>query len=236
MNQKKDITIGISIKNTAIITAFSLLVMAIIAPFAHFYVLQNLIVPGEAETTINNIISSSRLFPTAVFLLFFNAFLDLVVAWGFYQILKEVNSKISFLSAVFRIIYVLILIIALTNLVRVSASFNKTGSLSDPQLIYNQLMSLINLFYNIWDFGLGIFGIHLITLGYLVFKSFYFPKFLGILVVISGFGYLIDSAGKFLLSNYNIEIALFTFIGEVLIIFWLFAVGFKKSLKNRSEI
>jgi hypothetical protein len=38
-------------------------------------------------------------------------------------------------------------------------------------------------------------------------------------------GYLIDSLGKILLPDYNLTIAAFTFIGEVLLLFWLFIKG-----------
>ncbi|MGB7876995.1 MAG: DUF4386 domain-containing protein, partial [Anaerolineales bacterium] len=62
---------------------------------------------------------------------------------------------------------------------------------------------------------------------YLVFKSGYIPKILGILVIVAGLGYLIDNIGKLLSPNYNVTIAMFTFIGEVLLIFWLLWRGIK---------
>ena len=47
----------------------------------------------------------------------------------------------------------------------------------------------------------------------------------GVLLILASLGYLIDSFGKLLLPNYDANIALFTFIGEVLLIFWLFIKG-----------
>lgn len=44
----------------------------------------------------------------------------------------------------------------------------------------------------VWE---AMFGVHLATLGYLVFKSSYIPRALGVLVAIAGFGYLIDCFG-----------------------------------------
>jgi hypothetical protein len=74
-------------------------------------------------------------------------------------------------------------------------------------------------------------GLHLLLLGYLVFKSGYAPKWLGIvlgiLLAFAGLGYLADSFGTFLNPNYNISIAQFAFIGEVLLIFWLLWKGIK---------
>lgn len=42
-----------------------------------------------------------------------------------------------------------------------------------------------------------------------------------VVLIVAGLGYLMDVIGKILLSNYDLTIAMFTFIGELLIIFWL---------------
>jgi len=78
-----------------------------------------------------------------------------------------------------------------------------------------------------WEFGPIIFGFHLLLLGYLVFRAGYMQKFLGILIILASLGYLIDGMGKLLSSNYNINISAFTFIGEVILIFWLLIKGRK---------
>jgi len=88
-------------------------------------------------------------------------------------------------------------------------------------------MMQLSAFQSGWNSGLILFGLHLMILGYLVFKSVYFPKFLGVLVAIAGLGYLIDSLGKILIPDYKLTIAMTTFIGEVLLIFWLLWKGIK---------
>ena len=67
----------------------------------------------------------------------------------------------------------------------------------------------------------------MILLGYLVFKSGYIHKLFGVLLVIAGLGYLVDSLSRCLLPTYNIEIGMFTFIGEVVFMFWLLFKGGK---------
>jgi len=62
---------------------------------------------------------------------------------------------------------------------------------------------------------------------YLVFKSGYIPKILGILLIIAGLGYLVDSFAIFLLPNFEASIAMVTFIGELLFMFWLLFKGSK---------
>ncbi|MEZ0074172.1 hypothetical protein ABH927_003528 [Planotetraspora sp. GP83] len=51
------------------------------------------------------------------------------------------------------------------------------------------------------------------------------PRVLGILLVVAGLGYLADGIGAVLVSGYSLDIALFTFAGEVVLIFWLLISG-----------
>lgn len=92
---------------------------------------------------------------------------------------------------------------------------------------YSQIMFYISQF----GYGLFIaqifFGLWLFPLGYLAYKSRYIPRILGILLIVAGFGYVIDSFGKFLFPTYNPTIAVFTFIGEVTFLSWLLIKGVK---------
>ncbi|MDZ7693852.1 MAG: DUF4386 family protein [Balneolaceae bacterium] len=72
----------------------------------------------------------------------------------------------------------------------------------------------------------GDIRIHLFLLGFLVFKSG--PKMFGVLVVLAGLGYFVDSFGKMLLPGYQLTIGLYTFAGEILLIFWLLWIGIKE--------
>ena len=127
--------------------------------------------------------------------------LDIVVALALYFLLKPVSSNLSLLMSLLRIIYAIIFGIALLNI------------------------SELKTFFFIWDIGLIIFGIHIFLLGYLIIKSVYIPKILGVLVMIGSSGYIIDSIAKFI--GYTSEITMFTFFGEVLFALWLVIKGGK---------
>jgi hypothetical protein len=62
-------------------------------------------------------------------------------------------------------------------------------------------------------------------MGYLVFKSGFLPRVLGVLLIVGCFGYLIDSAAFFLLPRLHVSIAQFTFLGELLLPLWLLIKG-----------
>ena len=76
--------------------------------------------------------------------------------------------------------------------------------------------------------------LEVLQLGYLVFKSGFIPKTIGVFLIIAGFGYVIDSLLRFLMQ-YNMEISSYTFIGEFMIIFWLLFKGInvqQRDVKN----
>ena len=62
-------------------------------------------------------------------------------------------------------------------------------------------------------------------MGYLIFKSGYIPRILGVLLIIGGSGYLIDFVTFFLFPDFDVTIAEFTFIGELLLPLWLLFKG-----------
>jgi hypothetical protein len=97
-----------------------------------------------------------------------------------------------------------------------------------PEQLHARVMSSIASFDNGWTgIALAIFGLHLFGLGYLLFKSADFPKFLGVLVIVAGGGYLVDSFGTILVPEYALTIGAFTFVGEALLIVWLFLRAIK---------
>jgi hypothetical protein len=90
-----------------------------------------------------------------------------------------------------------------------------------------QLQALALQFLRLHDRGGTIaaifWGLWLFPMGYLVFKSGFFPRILGILLMISCFGYLINSFATFL--GYTVNTGLFGALGEVLFILWLLIKG-----------
>jgi hypothetical protein len=66
-----------------------------------------------------------------------------------------------------------------------------------------QVMLFINAFQKMWSFGLIIFGIHLFITGYLVLKSAFIPKVLGILLFIASVSYIFIHIMHLFLPQYD---------------------------------
>lgn len=225
-------TAEISPRTAARVAGYSLLLMLPLGIFSFVFVLQEVVVPGDAAATASNIAASETLFRAAIGGFAVVAVLDVVVAWAFYFLLAPVHRGLSLLMAWFRLVYAAILGAALADLL------NVVKLLSDPSYaaaletghLHGQVMTLVQSFYDGWGLGLLIFGVHLLLLGYLFFKSEYIPRVISVLLIIASLGYLIDAFGQILLPGYNISVSSFTFVGEVLIIFWLlFRIGQRKS-------
>jgi hypothetical protein len=226
----------ISLRKAAIVAGLGLLFMMVFAVFANFSVFPKLIVPGDAAATANNIVASEGLFRAGIFSFIIVAILDLVVALALYVLLKPVHKSLSLLAALFRLVYATIFGVALTNYFNALLLLSGADYLAgfETAQLQAQVMLFLNAFSDGWNIGYVFFGLHLFFLGYLVFKSsrvlfksVNIPRILGVLLIIASLGYLFDSIGKILLPSYDLDIALYTFIGEFLFMLWLLIKGWK---------
>lgn len=212
---------GNSLRAATLIGGFGLLLMAILAPIAQFGVLQGLIVDGDAQKTAHNIAASQGSFVFAVGAFLLVAVLDVVVALALYVVFAPVNSPLSALAAGLRIVYAAMFAFALMNLVSVAST--PGGAESDPVGV----LASVNAFQSGWDTALAIFGLHLLVLGIVVVQAGVGRRIIGILVIVSAIGYLVDGFGRILLPDYSLTVATFTFIGEVVLMVWLLWKGFR---------
>ena len=214
--------IGRAGRNVALATAISLLLMALLAPFAQFGVLKTLIVPADAAATTNNIAASSGLFQAAIVAFLIVAILDVVVAWGFYILLRPVSEWFARLVGSLRIVYAAAFAVASLNLIHAAQLVHgATGTALQSARLQAQVGASVASFDTGWRLALGIFGLHLIGLGTLLFR-FSAPRLMAVLVALAGVGYLADSIGTIFIADYGLAISTFTFVGEALLIFWLF--------------
>jgi Domain of unknown function (DUF4386) len=209
-------------RGVVLATGFCLLLMALLAPFAQFGVLKTLIVPADAAITTTNIAASLGLFQAAIVAFLIVVILDVVVALGFYVLLRPINEGLARLVGSLRIVYVAVFALVLLNLVDVARVVDgATGTALQSGPLQAQVAASLAAFDTGWHLALGIFGLHLVGLGALLFR-FGAPRLLATLVVLAGVGYLADSIGTIFIADYGLTISTFTFAGEALLIFWLF--------------
>ena len=231
-----DRIVDVSLGKSARIAGFGYLVIFITGIFANFFVLQSLIVPGDASATTNNIVANTLLFRFGTLSFVVMVIFDVVLAWALYVLVKPVNESLSLFSAWFRLVNATIFGVALYNLFVVAELTSGADYLNalDPVQFHTRVTLSLNTFDYTWLIGLIFFSVHLLFLGYLILKSGYIPKILGILLIIAGVGYLVDSLANILLVNYENYAGIFAmivfipaFVGEFVFMLWLLIKGGK---------
>jgi len=210
---------------TARVAGFLYLVLLPLGIFG-MMIRQRLIVPGDAAITAHNIMASESLFRLSIVSALIVQLVNILVVLVLYKLLKPVNKNHALLMVIFFLVGVPIAM--LNELNQFAALLLLSGADYLTVFTAGQLQALVPLFLDLHEHGImiaGIFwGLWLFPMGYLVFKSGFLPRILGILLIIGGFGYLIDSFAIFLFPSFK-AIALFTFIGEVLFPLWLLIKG-----------
>lgn len=209
------------------------LIITIAAIFAHFYVPGELIVAGDPAATASNIAASENLFRVGmigselVILLS-----EIVLSVVLYVLFRPVNKTLSLLAAVSRLAMTTIHGLNLLNYYFVLQLLSGAEYLAvfEP----NQVQALVSLFLDAHSYGFTI-GVaflvpHVLILGFLIFQSGYFPKVLGILFVLAGIGYLVDTTALLLVPGYETTpgiIALVIAVAEIAFPLWLLIKGVK---------
>jgi hypothetical protein len=195
--------------------------------FGILYVPSIVIVPGDVAATAGNIMASESLFRLSIVTALLVQVVNILVVLLLYQLLKPVEKKIASLMVIFLLVGVPIAM--LNELNKFAILLLVSGAPYLKVFTADQLQALIPLFLDLHQHGINIAGIFwglwLLPMGYLVFKSGFLPRVLGVLLIIGCFGYLIDSAAFFLLPRFHVSIAQFTFLGEVLLPLWLLIKG-----------
>ncbi len=215
----------LSMRNAALLAGVGYLMM-MTTPFSEFYALPRLIVPDDGAGTLKNMIEQQPLLRYAIFGYVINFIGDTLAAWALYILLRPVHKSLSLLACLLRLIYTVISVSALLNLVSVLA-ITKNSQLYDAAFVDNEVMVLISTFRNGWKVAYIFFGLYLSLLGYLIVRSGYIPKWIGIFICVAGVGWLADNLQPLLYPDFKINFIIVATagLGELVLMFWLFIKG-----------
>ncbi len=228
-----------SIKQTVRMTGLLYLVFMLTLIFSSF-VRSRIIVFRNVVTTANNIMASEWLFCISFMSEILSVVFFLLAAWGLYVILKSVDKNFALLFLLLNLGGVIIECINMLNLFVALLLLSGTDYLKIFQ--ESQLQSLAMLFLNLYQNGFMIaqvfYGAWLLPLGYLVFKSGFLPRILGILLMVDCIGILVWFFQFFLLPNYpaiSYPSYVIGFIAELSLGLWLLIKGVNKQKPNLIE-
>lgn len=212
-----------SMRRASATAGIGLVLMIVPALLGNFVAVEGLVTPGDAARTAADITASEGLFRFGIANLLVVVLLDVVVAVALYRVFRPVGAGVSTLAAAARLVYAGIFMVAISQLVGVA---NLLGS---PELVavlgseqaQAQAWLGIEAYRDTWNAGLLLFGLHLLLLGWLAWRSGYVPKVLAALLAVAGVGYAFDSVAAVLMGHGAPTIAEFTFLGEVVLAVWL---------------
>ena len=202
-------------RKASLIGGIALFLLAVLAGLANFGVVEVLVTPGDAARTAKDLIDSEALFRSGIAGLIVVVILDIVVACSLLAVFEPVNRSVALMAAVFRVAYTTVFMVAVSQLVSALALLDDA----------DQALRAVGQFHTIWDASYAFFGVHLALIGYLVYRSGFAPRIVGVLLVLAGVGYLIDEIGSVLVAGYSLDVSRFSFVGEAVLIFWLLIKG-----------
>jgi hypothetical protein len=186
----------------------------------------------DAPATLNTIIAHESLFRIGLVISLFSVVFFLLAAWALYVLLKPVNKNLALLFLLLNLGGFVIWCLSTLNLFSSLLLLSGADYLKVFQA--DQLQAQALLFINLYKNGSVIaqipYGVWLFPLGYLVFKSRFLPKILGILLIADFFAQLIFVIQRFLLPGYDVisypGLAI-SFIAEISLTLWLLIKGVK---------
>ena len=191
------------------------------------------IVSGDAAATANNIISSQGLFRVGFVTELVSATFFVLAAWALYVLLKPVNKNLALLLLVLNLGGVAVECLNALNLFAALQFLSGANYLNVFQTgqLQAMAMSSLDLYTNGFLLTQIFFSVWLLPLGYLVYKSRFLPRWLGLLLILDFFGNMSWFLQVFLLPDYKI-IAYpgnaISFIAEISLTAWLLIMAVKE--------
>ena len=207
------------------------LVVILFGAFAEGYVTNALIVPGDPAASAQHILGSPGLWQLGIACNLIVALCAVPQTWIEYLLLRPVDKNLILLGVFFNLVSIAIESIAKLFLLAVMPTLANAGHQNafDPQ----QLQALATMAFRshgiAFNISLIFFGFTCLVNGYLVFRSGYFPKVLGVLMQLAGVSYLIACFSALfapeLSDRISPAILLPALIGESSFSLWLLIKG-----------
>lgn len=222
-------------KKTARTAGLLYLIVVVTGFFSLIYVPSQIFVEGDASATVSNIVASRSLFQLGIVasLICYTAFL--LLPFALYKLLSPFGNGAAVVMAAFALVSVPISFVNLFN--RLDTLSLLSGANYLQAFTTEQLNAHVMLSLDAYSNGMRIseifWGLWLLPFGYLVFKSGFLPKVLGILLMMGCFGYLINFVGSALSAGFSDTViaGLVTLpagLGEIGICLWLLIVGVRE--------
>lgn len=221
-----------SMNKTARTAGLLYLIVVLTGIFSIAYVPSQITVRGDALATVSNITSSESLFRLGIVAGYMCYTAFLLLPFALYKLLSPVGKNIAVLMVAFAVVSVPISFVNLLNKLDILSLLSDADYLQafTTEQLHAQVMLSLDAYSNGLLVSKIFWGLWLLPFGYLVFKSGFLPRVLGVLLMMGCFGYLIDFFGRALFPGYAEAIiarfvTLPASVGEIGTCLWLLTMG-----------
>ncbi len=222
-------------KRLARIAGLLYLIVAIFGGFAFGYVIAKVYVPGDATTTAANVVANAGLVRIGVIADLLQATVFVFLAMTLYLVLGHVNRNAA--RAMVILVAIAAAIMCLNDVFEFAALLVATDASYATAFGAAGSSALVLLLLDLQHYGFLIaqifFGLWLVPLGYLAYRSGMFPRALGVVLVVAGVSYLLDTLVLFLVPDFgkqvNSVLIIPPLIGEVWMLGYLLVMGVRPS-------
>jgi hypothetical protein len=212
------------------------LLIAFIGGFSIMYVPETLFVLDDASLTVQNISDNLGLFKAGILGDLFVILAEVVLSVLLYVLFKSVNKTFSLVAFVSR--FAMAVVMSINLLFSIFILFMVKFPEKIVGFTTEQISSFVLFFINLHSLGIFIwqffFFLHCLFIGYLIYKSGFAPKLIGLFLSIGSFGYLFDAIRNTIFIDsiiFMIISSIFLF-GVVIGEFWLAGWLLFKGIKN----
>ncbi|MFN8278707.1 MAG: DUF4386 domain-containing protein [Saprospiraceae bacterium] len=218
-------------RTSALITGYSLLLMAVIAGFALGYAYPAFNPMNQLDVATMLVSEHRILYMLMLVAMIMIAVLDVIVSWTLFQYFKDENHPLSLIASLLRVVYTILFGWAIFFL------FKNISQETD----YASMRHHFSSFETIWSTGLMVFGAHLFAVAMLMRQHQRIPSWIWNLTLIAGVSYfaihlikLTLPGSEKLIDNLNKILGLPMALGEICLALWLVVKGGRPDAKSAS--
>jgi hypothetical protein len=224
-----------TLKKTARFAGLLYLIWTITAFYSLMYVVPKTIVSGDAAATAKKILANEFLFRTGILNGMISSVVWVLMGLALYRLFRHVNERQTKLLIAFVIVQIPVVFITealnITSLMLFKGEILKTFEINQRQDMAMLLLKINDYATITLEF---FWGLWLFPFGYLVYKSGFIPRILGIFLILNGIAYVIHFLTHVLFPNYQglvfqIATPIWT-LGEISIMLWLLIKGVKNNI------
>lgn len=227
----KDLTIESSPQLYARIAGAIYLLIIVFGGFSEGFVMNTLVVSGDAATTAHNIMASAALWRLSVAGNLIVPLMAVPQLWIIYHLLKPAGRELALLFVLLEIVSLSVESISKLFLLMVLPMLSNAGygHIFPPAQLFALVQMMLTAHDMCFNIALLFFGVDCLVTGYLIFRSGYFPKAIGMLLQLAGLSYLIGTLAVFFAPAFAETIALpvqlVALMGEASFCLWLLVKG-----------